>query len=152
MGAADYRCLIARRIATDAVPRRLSILKQLLQHGCTSMRRVAHILLALIAVIILTAGCRERIPEFIHEKIRSDGAAGVDAVWSFRYDGRTVYYLQSGCCDMYNHLYDSDGTHLCAPDGGITGGGDGECPDFWDDASHRKVLWERGRDSSLGNN
>jgi len=38
------------------------------------------------------------------------------------------YYLPSRCCDIPSDLYDVDGTLVCHPDGGITGGGDGRCP------------------------
>jgi len=46
--------------------------------------------------------------------------------------GDVYYYLPSPCCDIYNFLYDSDGNYLCAPDGGITGRGDGTCPRDFD--------------------
>lgn len=43
-------------------------------------------------------------------------------------DGKAYYYVRSPCCDLHNHLYDSAGDYLCAPDGGFTGRGDGRCP------------------------
>lgn len=43
-------------------------------------------------------------------------------------EGKPYYYVRSPCCDLHNHLYDSDGNYLCAPEGGFTGRGDGKCP------------------------
>src|SRR5207249_5819354 len=48
----------------------------------------------------------------------------------YDYRGQTVYYVAPRCCDIRGVLYDSTGTVLCAPDGGIDGRGDGRCPDF----------------------
>jgi len=54
-------------------------------------------------------------------------------IWRYEYQGQQVYYLpfaRTHCCDAMSMLYDSDGKLLCMPDGGITGDGDGRCPDF----------------------
>ncbi len=51
-------------------------------------------------------------------------------VWEWKTDGITYYYFTSGCCDRFNYLYDSNCNVVCAPDGGITGKGDGKCPEF----------------------
>jgi hypothetical protein len=45
-------------------------------------------------------------------------------------DGHTYYYITSDCCDQFNNLYDEDCNYVCAPDGGITGSGDQNCPEF----------------------
>ena len=58
-------------------------------------------------------------------------------------EGDPYYYISGGCCDFFNYLYDADCQRVCAPDGGITGNGDGSCPNFtgeiikitaWEDA------------------
>lgn len=51
------------------------------------------------------------------------------SIWKIAYKGKPAYLFISPCCDQFNYLYDSDGTRLCAPSGGISGGGDGSCPD-----------------------
>jgi hypothetical protein len=54
-------------------------------------------------------------------------------IWQTEYDGETVFFLPTLpqlCCDTFSRLYDADGTLICYPDGGITGKGDGRCPDF----------------------
>jgi len=38
------------------------------------------------------------------------------------YKGRPVYYLPPRCCDIPGVLYDENGTVICNPSGGLTGG------------------------------
>jgi hypothetical protein len=59
-------------------------------------------------------------------------------------DGKIFYYFTSDCCDQYNYLYDELCTKLCAPDGGITGEGDGNCPDFTGEI-HKTLVWQDSR-------
>jgi hypothetical protein len=63
--------------------------------------------------------------------------------YSFR--GETVYMVSSDCCDQFNYLYDGCGQVLCAPSGGITGRGDGLCPDFNTEATNARVVWRDPR-------
>ena len=42
--------------------------------------------------------------------------------------GNVYYFLRSPCCDIPNYLYDEHGNYVCAPNGGFTGQGGGECP------------------------
>ncbi len=64
-------------------------------------------------------------------------------VIQYQYKGNVVYYITSPCCDQFNNLYDIEGNIICAPDGGITGNGDGRCPDFVDNDG--AVVWEDKR-------
>lgn len=103
----------------------------------------------LVFVVVLMIGCKEQEnPDFVNELIDSHADSNIRAVWSFRFNGDTVYYIQNGCCDMYNVLYDAHGEKICSPDGGITGSGDGRCPTFWDSAKRRNVIWERSQQPS----
>src|SRR5690349_3674772 len=45
------------------------------------------------------------------------------------YAGEPVYLIPSPCCDKFDYLYDSRGFIVCAPSGGFTGRGDGNCPE-----------------------
>jgi hypothetical protein len=64
--------------------------------------------------------------------------------WRCTYQGQTVYFEPvTRCCDLFSTLYAADCTVICAPDGGISGGGDGRCPDF--DGSTCEVNWQDGR-------
>ena len=67
------------------------------------------------------------------------------SVWQYVYKGRKVYYVPPQCCDQYSRLLDENGTPLCAPDGGMTGDGDGKCPDFYDERSQEKLIWRDPR-------
>jgi hypothetical protein len=67
------------------------------------------------------------------------------AIYSYRYRGETVYFRPSRCCDIMSVLYDRNGVVLCAPDGGIAGGGDGRCPDFFRTRSGERLIWQDSR-------
>jgi len=58
------------------------------------------------------------------------------------YKGKTVYYYPPVCCDQMSELYDEAGNYLCAPDGGMTGDGDGKCSDFFDSKKDCEVIWK----------
>ncbi|OON71193.1 hypothetical protein B0919_03025 [Hymenobacter sp. CRA2] len=66
-------------------------------------------------------------------------------ILSYQYRGQTVYYETAGCCDQFTTLYDAKGNVLCAPDGGLTGRGDGKCPDFDKNRTAEKLVWEDQR-------
>lgn len=55
--------------------------------------------------------------------------------------GRAVYYFIGPCCDHFNRLYDADGRFICAPSGGFTGAGDGQCPGW----AHDERTWRQVR-------
>lgn len=63
------------------------------------------------------------------------------SIWKYQYGGRTVYYFPAQCCDQFSVLCDSTGAVLCAPDGGFTGGGDGRCPDFFQQRTNEVLVW-----------
>ncbi|TND10569.1 MAG: hypothetical protein FD123_211 [Bacteroidetes bacterium] len=83
----------------------------------------------------------KKIEEIKSQPVRDPAAK----VYSYKYHGETVYYITSYCCDMYSELYDSNCNLLCYPDGGITGGGDGKCTDFFSERSHEKLVWKDTR-------
>jgi hypothetical protein len=82
-------------------------------------------------------------PAWLAAKIKGfeDSANAPELVATYRYQSRLVYYVSPRCCDQYSVLYDSTGTELCAPDGGITGRGDGRCPEFIAQRTNEKILW-----------
>lgn len=81
----------------------------------------------------------------IQERIRAfeAGTARVaDVPFSLRGPGdRPVYLFNAPCCDQFNRLYDADGRYICAPTGGFTGQGRGDCP-AW---VHSDVRWNEVR-------
>ncbi len=52
-------------------------------------------------------------------------------VYRYQYQGEYFYYLYADCCDQYNYLLDGQCGIICAPDGGFSGAGDGQCPDYY---------------------
>lgn len=66
-------------------------------------------------------------------------------VEEYVYNGKTVYLFNSPCCDQYHLLYSDACEVVCAPSGGITGGGDGRCKDFSDKAVFIRTVWQDKR-------
>lgn len=67
------------------------------------------------------------------------------AIFQYEYKGDLVYYLPPACCDQYSTLYDKEGNIICLPDGGITGTGDGLCPDFFAERKNERLIWRDPR-------
>ncbi|WP_310396516.1 DUF6970 domain-containing protein [Hymenobacter sp.] len=63
----------------------------------------------------------------------------------YDYGGQTVYYQSAPCCDQYSQVFDTKGRVVCSPDGGITGKGDGKCPDFEKNKTNEKLVWQDPR-------
>lgn len=66
-------------------------------------------------------------------------------VWQYRYQGHRVYRVTAPCCDQFETLYDECLNVLCAPSGGLTGRGDGRCPQFYKQADSARLLWRDPR-------
>jgi hypothetical protein len=66
-------------------------------------------------------------------------------IWWYSYKGKTAYYFPPQCCDQYSRLYDKAGKLLCAPDGGLTGLGDGRCADFFKLRKDGVLIWQDQR-------
>jgi hypothetical protein len=67
------------------------------------------------------------------------------AIYRYRYQGASVYFRPERCCDLPSELYDEAGQLLCHPSGGITGRGDGRCPDFFNSRGDERVVWQDPR-------
>ena len=65
------------------------------------------------------------------------------SITRFSYRNQTVFYLVSPCCDKYNIVYDSVCNILGYPDGGYTGKGDGKMNDFFNEATNKKLIWQK---------
>ena len=64
----------------------------------------------------------------------------------YEFKGQTVYFQTAPCCDFFSSLYDTDGSIIGHPDGGITGQGDGRVPDFFEKRENGLVIWEDKRE------
>jgi len=111
-------------------------------------------IIIIINVLIISNTCCDNlelgseIPLCIENKIEIIKKAAVRnppvQVWKWEVDEQTYYYITSECCDQFNFLYDDNCNIVCAPDGGFTGDGDGNCPDFRG-FIERTLVWEDPR-------
>lgn len=66
-------------------------------------------------------------------------------VIEYDYQGQIVYGFNSPCCDQYYNVLDAQCNYICAPSGGITGAGDGKCPDFLQQARKIRTVYKDER-------
>ena len=91
-----------------------------------------------IGLVIALSGCGGLAPEFepawlrqLIAEQRAQPVANPPAYVARQvYEQGVFYYLPPRCCDIWSELYDEEGELVCHPDGGITGTGDGQCPDL----------------------
>ncbi len=145
--------MVAPRVLEDSVrPRRLvgpparPLNFTVRRHGMR--HRAPTVLLALLAAS-LTAHAQTNIPPFVAKLIAHYKSVPLEgsprSISRYIYKGEPVYYVPPmWCCDIPSLLYDGKGNLICRPDGGFTGLGDGKCPDFLKERSHREVLWSMG--------
>ncbi len=97
-----------------------------------------------------TAPAPERIPGWLQQlivRLENEPVANPPAlIHEFRYMGETVYYLPPRCCDVRSVLFSATGEIICHPDGGISGKGDGRCPEFFAQAQYERTVWRDTRD------
>lgn len=80
------------------------------------------------------------------DKIKSEPVRNPPAkVYSYQYNGQRVYFIPQYCCDAFSVLMDGNCNVICAPDGGISGGGDGKCKDFFTKRTDEKLIWADAR-------
>jgi len=114
------------------------------------------------SLIFLAIGCASLIaqacdqptpphanPRWVSELIARYQAEPVgnppQSIWRYQYRGQTVYYIPPQCCDQYSQLFDAKGGLLCAPDGGLSGSGDGRCPEFFKERTEEQLIWQDPR-------
>ena len=79
-------------------------------------------------------------PACIKAKIRAEDKPLSISRWNV--DGKTYYAIRPDCCDAFNEIWDEQCNYICAPSGGITGQGDGNCP-AWSEVGVYTLIWER---------
>ena len=89
----------------------------------------------------ITPACIERIIQAIK---RADVQNFPSQVWRWEDATKIYYYITADCCDQFSALYDLECRLICAPDGGLTGGGDGRCPTFGKDLK-KTLVWQDPR-------
>ena len=66
-------------------------------------------------------------------------------IYSYTFEGKTVYYVPPVCCDNFSDLYNDSCKIIAHPDGGFTGKGDRKKPTFQEDKKAEKLIWEDKR-------
>ncbi len=84
---------------------------------------------------------KARIAAVLAERKRNP----ITRILRYQYEGKTVYYISAPCCDQFSQVFDTTGNLICQPDGGITGKGDGKCPDFDKKKTNEKLVWQDPR-------
>lgn len=128
---------LKREIATRGAPQP--------QPGARPMNRVHHILLLTLVTAACASTRRDERPAAIADlisRLEAEPKKNPPAtVWRYRYNGALVWYVPPSCCDVPSELYDSAGRVICAPDGGLTGSGDGRCADFFEARTEGVEVW-----------
>ncbi|MCB0704256.1 MAG: hypothetical protein KDC34_03065 [Saprospiraceae bacterium] len=70
------------------------------------------------------------------------------SVFQYEYNGMMVYYLPPMNGDIYSNLYNENCEIICHPDGGLTGTGDGQCPDFAKMRKNERLVWKDMREAN----
>ena len=94
------------------------------------------------ASLLFTPSCILSKIDELKSKPKQNPAA---EVYEFNYLNKKAYYFTADCCDQYNFLYDGNCNIICAPDGGISGSGDGKCVDFNESKQGGKLIWKDER-------
>jgi hypothetical protein len=120
---------------------------------------------AIMAIALAVAGCKPGVSPMISEaatanaqsapwlnqmiqQMQEEQTANPPAkVFRYTYKDQQVYYVTGRCCDVPGRVYDMYGNVICEPDGGITGRGDGRCPDFFEERKDETLIWEDKRES-----
>jgi hypothetical protein len=97
-------------------------------------------------MILFTFSCAKSnfpkgTPTCIQNKIQEMEKSGDATCSVYRYtnQGAEVYWVNPGCCDQFEVLYDSNCNYICAPSGGFTGKGDGKCKNL--DLQKKTLIW-----------
>lgn len=60
---------------------------------------------------------------------------------AYQYNNAVVYLYYAGCCDRFNELKDQNCNYLFSPSGGITGCGDCNHQNFFNEAVLVSTVW-----------
>lgn len=82
---------------------------------------------------------KQKITQLENEPKRSPAASITMIVTR----NKTYFYTPPYCCDFFGELYDDQCNLVCNPDGGISGNGNGNCPDYT--VLEERVIWEDKR-------
>lgn len=108
----------------------------------------------LLLLFILMAGCKKdktakHTPACIQMAIDSSLATPkgfyYQSIAEYRYQNKTIYLYVPGCCDRYINAHDEYCNLLFSPSGGISGCGDCQHPNFFNEAVFVRTVWQDTR-------
>jgi len=105
------------------------------------MRILSNIFALLIMLMTAQPLLAADVPHWVNEITQGPLKYRPQQIVEYRYQGAPVFMLVAKCCDQYNRVLDVHGATICAPSGGISGRGDGECPDFYEQAVRADFEW-----------
>ena len=104
--------------------------------------------MALLALFTMVFGSCAKVdvpkgtPRCIKKLIKDREDHCLKAVYKYRYQGTEVYlFLPDGCPDLPSVAYNEKCGHICNPDGGLSGNGDGICPEFFSNITDEELIW-----------
>ena len=104
------------------------------------------------SLFLITYGCqqdtslvpKDQVPECIQQKITKQQNNCLKKVIRYHYRKKVVYlFSRKKCPDAYHPLYDKNCEKVCVPFGGMSGKGNGECPEFEQNATKKELIWSR---------
>jgi hypothetical protein len=111
----------------------------------------------LFVLATLSSACiandpEDAVPEWVTaliQRFEAEPVANPPAyVARYDYAGSRVYYVPPRCCDVAGELRDESGNFICGPDGGLSGRGDGRCPDFFEARQNERIIWRDSRSAA----
>jgi hypothetical protein len=119
------------------------------------MKNLVSRLAGMFLLILSLSSCKEEdpivlhfekeVPKCIEEKIKAEKRVEFGMphakVREWKANGKTYYYFFASGEGGFNELHDDNCNILCAPNGGITGKGYGDCPDFAG-PKEKTLVWE----------
>ena len=102
------------------------------------------VLAAIVLSLVLTQSIyaiTTDVPHWVDEITHGPLKDRPQKIIEYQYRGERVYMLVAKCCDGYNRVLNFKGESVCSPSGGFSGRGDGECPDFYDQAAASGFRW-----------
>ena len=97
----------------------------------------------------LSCDKEEGLPDCVQleiQKIKSEQVRNPpSSVVRYTYHNQIVYFIPAYCCDFPSVLLSSNCDRICSPDGGISGSGDDNCPDFFQKRTNEQIIWQDDR-------
>jgi hypothetical protein len=111
------------------------------------MKNKMHIFKALALFSLFATSCNQDINPSIEELpacVKADMQdPRISAKKVYVVTGRKTYYLvEMDCCDALNPVYDADCNLVCQT-GGLSGKGEGECPEAVGETDKLVLVWEK---------